>query len=125
MGLYFFADNNYFCWTGLVFGWEECLPYFHGLFFVFPRESFKATDTLVSGHWCPGFSNAGRNKEKNRQLDRMVLYTTKLIDFEECLKPNLVAQPYFYYQYLIFSNIVFTSLICLFIKNEFSITFWQ
>ena len=55
----------------------------------------------------------------------MVLYTTKLIDFEECLKPNLVAQPYFYYQYLIFSNIVFTSLICLFIKNEFSITFWQ
>ena len=85
----------------------------------------KATDTLVSGHWCPGFSNAGRNKEKNRQLDRMVLYTTKLIDFEECLKPNLVAQPYFYYQYLIFSNIVFTSLICLFIKNEFSITFWQ
>ena len=30
MGLYFFADNNYFCWTGRVFGWEECVPYFHG-----------------------------------------------------------------------------------------------
>ena len=30
----FFADNNYFCWTGRVLGWEECVPYFHRCFLL-------------------------------------------------------------------------------------------
>ena len=29
MGLYFFAENNCFCWIGRVLGWEECVPNFH------------------------------------------------------------------------------------------------
>ena len=32
--------------------------------FFLSRESLKATDTLVSGYSCPGFSNKGGNKKK-------------------------------------------------------------
>ena len=82
-------------------------------FFVFSRESLKATDTLLSSYWCPGFSSKGGNKKKSRQLDGMVLYITKLIDFEECLQTKLS------------STIIhlIANVHCLFISNEFSTVF--
>ena len=93
MGLYFLQ-------TIIIFVGSDMFQAGRSAYLIFIDDFFCLFQGIIKSNRYPlkqllmpwFFLSAGGNKKKSRQLDGMVLYTTKLIDFEECLQTQLLKQ---------------------------------